>query len=780
MESATRGNCAKALALLILCAISFSNIAFGSSPQFYSSADYYVFDAQSVTVLGGQMSQLNVTHSIPAGGILESAPKGSSFVKDEYGNGYVSIFIGEPPVPYTYHINTSVSEKKASITSLPQSFAAPDHINDYLSSDPLAQASSPRIRALAQKITENATGRFEQAALLAIWVHNRISYDASLVGREVSAEKILDDSRGVCTEYTTLYVSLARSIGIPARYVSGYAYSDMFGSWLGHSWAEVYLGQWVGVDPTWLEVGDIDATHIPSVKKPVLGFSTSSVTAMVYPPSAQLAFDQAAGSGGLKADNIHLMSSEISAPSADFSLSASSSRIPAGGKFLAYLAVPSGEYRVIGLSMLPCKGQFHLVDLDGQDRYIISEPGKTKYAVWEGTASSGLPENYRFTCPVTLNSPYFDPSSVSINITTADNPDWPTLDASLENRFPGVGSMQAAHVKFNPMLSGRTISLLTGDELIQKPLDSNSGITFAFPAGKPGGHVAYVFAPSGDPVRLEYEVSRDTGYSLYIEGLQWAAFAGDENKISASAFAPDGAKPAKASVEIEWDGQRETSEQFDISSGKNSLSIPFTPRTSGSHLLVLRLVSSGNELASSSKLAAILPPPRASVYRLSAPDGNGRRSVTFSVISGENVSGLSLGVGGREVPVDGEYVSMSLAPGNYTGALSWQSQNGIHSVPFNFTVEPVPKQDWQPALPPLPGIMPSQESAKSGPDAAQPSSPPSASAPPAGGSSPLLPILICPVALLLVFVPIALMVRSRKKPSQPPQTPLPPISNGAL
>jgi tetratricopeptide (TPR) repeat protein len=52
---------------------------------------------------------------------------------------------------------------------------------------------------------------------------------------------------------------MARSLGLPARIVSGLAYSgDTFG---GHAWVEVWAGRWIELDPTW-GTHFVDATHI--------------------------------------------------------------------------------------------------------------------------------------------------------------------------------------------------------------------------------------------------------------------------------------------------------------------------------------------------------------------------------------------------------------------------------------------------------------------------------------------------------------------------------------
>ena len=74
---------------------------------------------------------------------------------------------------------------------------------------------------------------------------------------------IIRTRRGDCTEHSTLFVTLARSLGIPTREVNGFVYGEgSFESFGGHAWCEVAIdGKWLPVDPTWGETTP-NATHI--------------------------------------------------------------------------------------------------------------------------------------------------------------------------------------------------------------------------------------------------------------------------------------------------------------------------------------------------------------------------------------------------------------------------------------------------------------------------------------------------------------------------------------
>ena len=70
-------------------------------------------------------------------------------------------------------------------------------------------------------------------------------------------ERILESGRGVCQDYAHVMISIARSWGVPSRYVSGYLYvEDDAGQPIpaaaGHAWVECRLPGlgWVGFDPT--------------------------------------------------------------------------------------------------------------------------------------------------------------------------------------------------------------------------------------------------------------------------------------------------------------------------------------------------------------------------------------------------------------------------------------------------------------------------------------------------------------------------------------------------
>jgi len=130
----------------------------------------------------------------------------------------------------------------------------------WLTPEPLIQSHDPRIAAQARRVIERERSPARVAELLTHWVHRSLRRTIPPAGSAPSAVKVLETSRGDCNEAATLFVALARSTGLPARTVAGLI--DMNGRFYYHAWAEVYLNDWIAVDPTFDQF-PADAAHLP-------------------------------------------------------------------------------------------------------------------------------------------------------------------------------------------------------------------------------------------------------------------------------------------------------------------------------------------------------------------------------------------------------------------------------------------------------------------------------------------------------------------------------------
>jgi len=137
---------------------------------------------------------------------------------------------------------------------LPQPPAA---LSPWLLPEPLLPSASPTIVAQARQILGPETDPTRAAQRLLRWVATRIRPGAAPDLPVVLA--VLIGRRGDSNEFTALYVSLARAAGLPARPVAGLLAHA--GRLYYHAWPEVYLGDWVPVDPM-LNQFPADAGHL--------------------------------------------------------------------------------------------------------------------------------------------------------------------------------------------------------------------------------------------------------------------------------------------------------------------------------------------------------------------------------------------------------------------------------------------------------------------------------------------------------------------------------------
>lgn len=134
-------------------------------------------------------------------------------------------------------------------------------VASYLAPEPFVQSDDQHIIAKAKEITDGETDALKAARKICDWV-NRSMEKKTSAGIPNAAE-VLKNLSGDCNEHTVLFTALARAAGIPARMNGGIVMMD--GRFYYHAWPEVYVGGWVGVDPTFGQF-PADATHIRLVQ----------------------------------------------------------------------------------------------------------------------------------------------------------------------------------------------------------------------------------------------------------------------------------------------------------------------------------------------------------------------------------------------------------------------------------------------------------------------------------------------------------------------------------
>ena len=125
---------------------------------------------------------------------------------------------------------------------------------------------SPGIRNKAQELAAGEDDLYQVAFNVAEWTQENINYSLETLTADVvqKASWVYDNKFGVCDELTNVFIAMMRSLGVPARFVSGMAYTNINYQWGPHAWAEVYFpGRgWVPFDVTYGQYGWIDPSHI--------------------------------------------------------------------------------------------------------------------------------------------------------------------------------------------------------------------------------------------------------------------------------------------------------------------------------------------------------------------------------------------------------------------------------------------------------------------------------------------------------------------------------------
>jgi transglutaminase-like putative cysteine protease len=114
-------------------------------------------------------------------------------------------------------------------------------------------AVSDRIIALAHEHLQGPGPTRQRLYELAKGVCAGVRYRPGTTTVEDPAAAALERGEGVCQDQAHVLIACCRSMGIPARYVSGYLCSGHAGEIASHAWVEAWLTEpqgWHGIDVT--------------------------------------------------------------------------------------------------------------------------------------------------------------------------------------------------------------------------------------------------------------------------------------------------------------------------------------------------------------------------------------------------------------------------------------------------------------------------------------------------------------------------------------------------
>lgn len=113
----------------------------------------------------------------------------------------------------------------------------------------------PAVTAPARELASGLDPRTSCDAVVD-WVRSQLRYERGTTNVSSSGTEALAHGVGVCQDFAHLTLAALRTLGIPARYVSGYLYPDTeaeVGDTVqgeSHAWVEAWIGDWVELEPT--------------------------------------------------------------------------------------------------------------------------------------------------------------------------------------------------------------------------------------------------------------------------------------------------------------------------------------------------------------------------------------------------------------------------------------------------------------------------------------------------------------------------------------------------
>lgn len=192
------------------------------------------------------------------------SPKPENVGVDRDGN-YIGYFKVDPK--QELNINVSGLAKLYINPRYKYTTISKDEQTLYTSSQKYWEVDSPLVKTKVAEIFKDGvpnTNR-EKARLISRFVSKHLQYDHDRLknkdfDRLGGLTALANPNKALCSEYTDLFITLARAVGIPARELTGYAYtnnqelrpSSLDNSVL-HAWPEYYDPEvgWVMIDPTW-------------------------------------------------------------------------------------------------------------------------------------------------------------------------------------------------------------------------------------------------------------------------------------------------------------------------------------------------------------------------------------------------------------------------------------------------------------------------------------------------------------------------------------------------
>ena len=228
---------------------------------------------QSHHLLHLQPRQLGCQTVIHHSLLIDPAPVGHSEIVDYFGNTAVLLRIEDEHSEFIVHSRSTIDivvpppvdaarsmpwEGVASLASSTETDRLDPAIQQFI----CASRHAPKSRDLMRFAQASFTPRrpvLEGAMDLTTRIFREFKFDPAATDISTPVARVLEQKRGVCQDFAHLAIGALRTLGLPARYVSGYLLTrpptgqpKLAGTDASHAWLSVWAPEsgWIDFDPT--------------------------------------------------------------------------------------------------------------------------------------------------------------------------------------------------------------------------------------------------------------------------------------------------------------------------------------------------------------------------------------------------------------------------------------------------------------------------------------------------------------------------------------------------
>lgn len=156
------------------------------------------------------------------------------------------------------HSNLTVTSHSVVETGVPHDGEIGEElVHDFLRfRSPVKDVEGVRELAKQHALSEHASPEEIEAKLdgLTLAISHDFTYDRTVTNVYSGVDEVLALRAGVCQDFAHLFIAVARAMGVPARYVSGYIHDPSLTGHrvASHAWAEAWISGhgWIGFDAT--------------------------------------------------------------------------------------------------------------------------------------------------------------------------------------------------------------------------------------------------------------------------------------------------------------------------------------------------------------------------------------------------------------------------------------------------------------------------------------------------------------------------------------------------